>query len=486
MNPSEFLKFTRPLKEHQKKDLDRFADKNEMALLWEAGAMKTACAIAWCRWKYTVNKSLQKTLIVSPVATLYNWRDEFIMNSPNPVHASVLVPYYKSRRMRYKGSERAKLILESDKKIIIINPESLDIPEVVNALQLFNAKIVVIDESDSFKNHNSKRLKSLLKITDNATYRCIMTGTPILNSYLDIWAQWRILDKGATFGTNFFVYRETYFHDKNISWKSKPNYFPNYVPKPNVDAEISKKIAAKSSRILKKDCLDLPPLVFGKDYVELSPEQEKAYKQMENTLLAEVKAGVCAAPNALTKVLRLLQIVSGHLPVESDDTNEKVVTIFQKLPRAERLKYRLEELTPNHKVIVWCNFKTNYVLIRQVCSDINIQWAEITGETVNIQDEIEKFNTNEKVRVMIANPQAGGIGINLQVASYAIYFSRNFSLRQREQSIARCYRGGSDIHEKITVIDLVSKGTIDELVLDALARKENFADLVLDKLKSLL
>lgn len=477
MKPSEAIKFSRPLWQHQANTLDRFAYVNEAALLHEMGTGKTTSAIGWLRAKYNINKRVVPTLIVSPVATLYNWVEEFERNSPKGVFDSVVV---------LVGTEKQKLALireDSGNQIFITNPETLGTASVVKALRERGFMAAVVDEVHRFKNYKSKRLAALLSITDSTIYRMVLTGTPILNSYLDIWALWRVLDLGDTFGLNFFVFREKYFVDANAGWKSNAKYFPNYVPKPGIDSEISAMIDRKASRIKKSECLSLPPLVEITEAVELSTEQRRVYDQMENELIAEIKSGVCVATNALVRVLRMLQILSGYIQVETD-ANVSYAHHLRDNPRLARLKELLEELTPNHKVIVWCVFQENYKAIKEVCEDLQLGWVDLTGQTKDRQENIVKFQTDPNCRVMISNPQAGGVGVNLTAASYSIYFSRSYSLGDRLQSEARDYRGGSEIHAKITHIDLVARGTLEVDVLNALQRKENFSDNILDRLQA--
>lgn len=475
MNPSERLKFSRPLWEHQAQTLDRFADKTEMALLHEMGTGKTTSAIAWLRWKYGQASAVLPTLIVSPVATLYNWLEELERNSPPQVFQAAKV-------LHGKLSERIK-VLKSDEstRIFITNPEIFDSEEATHALRGRNFKCLIVDEAHRFKNPKSKRLKSLTFVSDAIPNRGILTGTPILNTYLDLWAQWRILDRGETFGLNFFGFRERFFRDENIAWKGKPKYFPKYVPKSGIDVELSAYINKKSSRLRKIDCLKLPPLVRKTEYVELSPEQERVYRQMEAELVAEVNQGVCVATNALTRVLRMLQILSGYVAVETE--HAKLSYKLKENPRLARLYDLLEDITPSAKVIVWCTFQENYRMIKEVCDDLGIKYAELTGQTVDRQEQIKRFQLDSSVRVMISNPQAGGVGVNLTEASYAIYYSRSFSLGDRLQSEARNHRGGSEKYESITLIDLVAKDTLDVDLLRALEQKESFSDNVLDRLK---
>lgn len=476
MKPSEALKFDRPLWQHQAATLDRFAYESEAALLHEMGTGKTTTAIAWLRAKYNVHKEVLPTLIISPVATLYNWLEEIKRNAPERVFTAAMVLEGSTKR-RIDGCR------STGAKIFITNPESLGMEVLVTAFKTMGIRCIVVDEVHRFKSHKSKRLAALLSISDKVPNRMILTGTPILNSYLDIWALWRILDKGETFGENFFSFRERFFRDANIAWKGKPKYFPVYVPKLGTDGEIAAMIDRKASRLKKSDCLTLPPLIKMIEYVELGDEQRRIYKQMESELIAEVKSGVCVATNALVKVLRMLQILTGYVQIETVSNTTLSLQLKQN-PRLERLSELLEELCPAHKVIVWCNFQENYKLIAALCDSLKLPYAELTGQTKDRQAEIDRFQKDPSCRVMISNPQAGGVGVNLVAASYAIYYSRSFSLGDRLQSEARNHRGGSEQHEKITLIDLVVRDTLDEDVLAALLRKESFSDSVLDKLKN--
>lgn len=474
LKPSEAIKFSRPLWPHQIEDLDRFALQPEVALFWRMGTGKTTEAIALLRAQYQKASCVRPTLIISPVATLENWKEEFQRNSPEKVFSEVAIAY---------GEKKKRLsVIESGYQIIITNPESLDMKEVAVALGSQNYHSIVVDEVHRFKDPRSKRLKALLGLTGRAKQKIIMTGTPILNSYLDLWAQFMILDGGKTFGREFRHFRAKYFIDKNASWVG-PGRFPLWVPKPGIEKELPALIEAKCSRRHEDDVLKLPPRVFKKAYVEMSPEQAKAYKEMEDELVASVFKGECAASNALSQVIRLLQILTGYIPINSGESLEDVKWFFSENPRIKRLRELVEEIAPNNKIIIWACFTPEYVMIQNMLDELRIGFAELTGRIGDKQEHINTFRNDPKCRVMIANAKAGGVGVNLVEAAYSIYYSRGYSLGDYEQSAARNRRGGSEIHSTIVQIDMVVKDTLDEVVLEALSRKENFAATVLDKLK---
>lgn len=503
--PSEVMKFTRPPRLHQALTLDRFAPEPEMALIWEMGTGKSTEAILWLRAKYNIAKEVTRTLIVSPCATLYNWQNEFALNAPERVCSEVLVPYMRTKRTKYTLAERAKLVV-SGPKIIIVNPESFDDRVMVEALKQFAPQNVVIDEVDGWKkphlstkkaadgkkSEKPTRLGSLISVTDRAQNRAIMTGTLILNGYLDIWAQWRILDKGASLGSNYFTFRARYFEDKNLGMlqgneKAKRAYFPNWQPKAGIEAELTALIDRKASRITKEECLDLPPLIELTRHVEMGKDQEKAYREIEKQLITEISGGTCAVTNALSKLMRLDQILAGFMPILIEDGNEdvKAMHFFKSNPRMDELRRMLEELTPRSKVIVWVTYAGIYPKIRELFAELGIEYAEITGESKDHHGNNERFRTDPKCRVMLSNPKAGGIGINMVEASESIYYNFNHSRREREQSKARNHRGGSEMHKVITHVTLVCEHSHQPAVLDALARKEEFSENILGRLQKL-
>lgn len=456
-----------PLWQHQENAVKRFEDYDHCALLWDMGTGKTRTAVEWLRNKIhkTAFTNEFKVLIISPKVTLWNWKSEL-----EPASTTFMVGVVD-------GTEKKKIEIIKAHPIVVMNPECLNSSKILDTMKNCKFQYLIVDESHRFKNPKSKRLKALLSISDAIPYRMILTGTPILANYLDIWAQWRIMDGGVDLGKNFYVFREKYFRDKNVGFKGRPAYYPMYIVKPESARELSQIMDRKASRIKKEECLSLPDLVFQTESVEMGKEQAKAYSDMEKTLVAAVKAGECTATNALTQVLRMLQILSGYIKTDEE------TYLFPENPRLDRLKELLEDLTPTSKMIVWSSFQENYFAISALCTSLGIQYAELTGLTKEKAAEIDKFQKDPKVRVIIANPAAGGIGVNLTEASYAVYFSRSFSLGDRLQSEARCYRHGSQKHSKITIIDLIVKDTLDEEVLSALKRKESVSDTILDRLK---
>lgn len=436
-------------------------------------------AINIVRKKMLLHKRFLRTLVLCPSIVRFNWAKEWSMHSRLGPRTLVLDG---------TGLKRCKQMVDAGyDKIIITNYESMRNNMLFEHLLAFKPEVIIYDESHRLKNHRSKTFGQCYELAQLALYRYILTGTPILRDASDLFAQFRVLDLGETFGNKFYSFRNRYFYDKNRGMPAQ-KYFPNYVPKKDAADKLGLKIKSISMRVKKKDCLDLPPFVRQTIEVPLSKEQKKVYDDLKKACIAYLEDGsFVATPLAITKTLRLLQIPTGFVKVNNSlgDEEEK---LFSKNPRAEALYELLQDITTQAKVIVWACWRNNYDTIRAVCKKLGLEYAECHGDIAakEKQASVDRFSNEDSCRVFIGNPASAGIGINLVSASYSIVFSRNYSLGDDQQAEARNYRGGSEIHDKITRIDLVAPGTFDETVCQSLANKKNLAKEILDRPNDLL
>lgn len=470
--------------EHQRIAVERAAKMPHFAFLFEPGCGKTGACINTLRLKFSNHKRLLKTIVLAPPIVLRNWKNEFKLHSKIDQNDIVILHGSQKKRVQTFKENTSDGQLP---KILVTNYESLLMGELLDLFLRWQPEVLVLDESHKCKNASSKRTKAALKLAKGTPYRYLLSGTAVLNSPLDIFPQFQIMCGG--FPTmdgnylinNFYEFRAKYMYDKNAG-VPKDRYFPDWKIKPGSLEEINKIIHTRGMRVKKEECLDLPPMVKQQILVELSSAQKKHYEEMKNDFITYIDSQACVASLAITKALRLQQIVSGYMALD-DGTQKKL----ERTPRQEALEELLEEITPDHKVLVWAVFKENYEQIRQVCENLKINYVQVHGEIPDRQkfEAVDVFNRDPKVRVFIGHPGSGGIGINLVSASYSIFYSRNFSLEQDLQAEARNYRGGSEIHAKITRIDLVAPGTIDELVLNKLAQKQQISEAVLKDLRAL-
>jgi len=457
--------------------IDRAKAFDNFALFMDTGTGKTLTAINIVRDKYKNHGRVLRTLILCPIIVMPNWKREFLLSTfIDEKHIGV------ASHKTPKG--RAKTILSH--RIVIVNYDAIRTAAVFTALAKFDPEVIICDESHRIKSRTSKTFKAICRVATTTKNKYILTGTPITNSFEDAWAQYMFLDRGATWGNNFFAFKNRYFINNNAKWQATgaKNTFPDWCLNKSRLPEINEKIASTSARIKKEDCLDLPQLVVQHFDVPLSAEQQKHYKNIKDDLITWLDSQAdnpLVVKNALTRVLRLNEISSGFMRLA-----DKEIVEFKENPRLTRCMELVEDLMP-HKVIIFCVFKRNYMHIRDMLKKKRIKYVELHGEISSEQKfkNIDEFN-NGDASVMIANTRSGGLGVNLQSARYSIYYTRNFNLDDFLQSQARNYRAGSkDLHDKITHYHLVSKGTIDEKIYQALKNKERMAEKIIDVRKLL-
>jgi SNF2 family DNA or RNA helicase len=242
----------------------------------------------------------------------------------------------------------------------------------------------------------------------------------------------------------------------------------------NLD-ELSKNVNEFSYRVLKKECLDLPDKIYQRREVELTPEQKKVYKQLKDYAIAELDSHeIVSVTSILTQILRLHQVICGFV---RHDNGEEVEV---KSNRLDELLNILQEI--QGKTIIWANYQYDIKRILKTLQEITGTESVATyyGETPDEerQEIIRRFqDPNSQLQYLVSNTQTGGYGITLTEASNVIYYSNNYDLEKRLQSEDRAHRIGQT--NKVTYIDLVAKGTVDEKIVKALRNKLDLAQEVL-------
>lgn len=484
------MDFKIPPWEHQKRAMERARDLPYFALFFEAGTGKTAATIHILRDKFKKSMVIAlKTLIFAPPIVLKNWKDEWLMHSDIPESRIIILDGSGQKRVNtFFEATHTKGYTAS--RIFITNYESLLMGELFRCFLDWAPEALVFDESHRLKAYHKTAKKPRLADQlanprlGHPPFKYILSGSPVLNTPMDLFQQFKILDGGKTFGHNPYSFQNTYFEDLNASWKGTTRkWFPNYQPKSGSIEDINFRIGQVSMGVKKSECLDLPPLVREIIRVGMLPEQRRIYREMSEAYISFVGKGAVSATLAITKALRLMQITSGFVALDGQgEEMDRSTHSLEETPKELALKELLSELTPGSKVLVWATWKQNYQVIAKVCEALKIGFTEVHGG-ISPEEKIanvEKFNGDEVTRVLIGHPGSGGIGINLVVAPYSIFYSRTFSLEHSLQAEARNYRGGSERHAKITRYDLVCESTIDEEVVRKLVSKKDLADQTID------
>lgn len=480
--------------QHQQIGIERASKTPYFAFLYDVGTGKTMTAINTLRHKMNQERRIFKTLIFCPPNVIPAWQKQFSLHSN--IAPSAVVPLIGSatRRLKtfleYAYNEGAKRPC-----FFIANYESLLMDDLFLAFQKWAPDAVIFDESHRVKNYKAQRSKRADRLANPKTgrkpYTYILTGTPILNSPMDLFFQYKIMDGGATFGNNFFIFRARYFEDKNAGMLLRKDtagrYFPDWRVKPGAMEEMNRLIYKFGMRAKKEECLDLPEEITIKMPCGMTPEQAKNYKEMKQDFITYMGGEACTASLAIVKALRLMQITSGFLPLNptgGEDDGAKI--IYDKAPKRECLKQLLEDIAPSAKVIVWAVWKENYAIIRKVCEELDLKYVEVHGQVSSAKqkENIASFQNDPDIRVFISHPGSGGIGIDLTCAYNSIFYSRTFSLEHYLQARARDHRGGQK--NKVTHWELVVENTIDEAVQERLSDKFDMSEKLLQNIVDVL
>lgn len=469
------------------------ADKSEgFGLFMDPGTGKTATAISQIctlarRRKFLTGKAA-KIMVVVPKNVQSNWAREFGKFTTKCGSVTVL-----------KGGLYKRMGLLAEAAHAITDPE-VDFVAVITSyetmiktwplLSSWQWDLAVADEAHMFKWWKTARYEHMLKLRDIAAQRVVLTGTPVANSPLDLYCLFEFMGEGWSGFTSWDSWREFYGvfvrdedsgHDKFVACQNLPF--------------MQERLARLSFRITKKEAMpDLPEQLYDTEDVAITGVQFDVYKQVLNQLAAEIEDDLSGdvktltIQNILTKLLRLSQITSGYVkwdPIVDPNTGEEIeegkVEYFAENPKLDAIIAKLKAREPGSKTIIW----SNWVPCIKQCSERlekeGIKHVTYYGSTKN-RDEAERlFNCDPETTVLVGNPAAGGVGLNLlgfdpnnpdeytTNCDSSYYISRDWSSIKAEQSANRNHRRGTRVAVQIT--DFIVPNSIDTVILDRVNQK---------------
>jgi len=336
---------------------------------------------------------------------------------------------------------------------------------------LVHNAMMAVDESTTIKTPSSARSKNTEKVGRGARYRRILTGSPVTKSPMDLYQQCAFLSDGCLNVSSYYVFQARYA--VTVERQLNTHSFKQIVGYRRLD-ELKEKLDRFAFRVKKEECLDLPDKLYVKREVDLTPEQVKAYNEMKALALAQIDGGIVSTVNALTQIMRLHQIVCGH--VKLDDGT--VVELPSK--RMDELLAIVEET--DGKIIIWANYRHDIEAIKlALAKEYGMNSvATYYGDTESEERQriVNDFqNPESELRFFVGNPSTGGYGLTLTAASTMVYYSNSFDLEKRLQSEDRAHRIGQT--KNVTYIDLIAVGTVDEKIVKALRAKIDIATQVL-------
>lgn len=432
------------------------------AFLMEMGTGKSLTSIMVMGSLYR-NDKIDRVLIVAPLSILGVWEDELSKFASFAYDIVIL-----------KGSTQNKIKLlnelnKSEKlKIAVINYESAWRME--KELLGFNADLIIADEGHKLKDNRSKQSKAMHTLGDFAKYKLLLTGTVITNKEIDIFSQYRFVDR-SIFGDSFYKWRNQFFTMGGYGLHTP-------IFKKALTDDFQNRFMSISYRVRKDECLDLPPITEEVRAIDLEPQALKIYKQLEDEMFAKFEDDKeLTVTNVLTKILRLSQATGGYIP-NDDDTSYSNVSTAKMEALIDIVDAMKQE---DKKLVIIARFNKELDAIEDMLSLKKIQYAVVRGNVKDRDAEIKNFQENPECKVFVGQIATCGLGITLTAASTMVFYSMDYSMANFEQCKSRIHRAGQT--NNCHYIYLVAKNTVDRKVLRALRNKIDLAKSLVDDFK---
>lgn len=415
--------------------------------------------------------AVKRVLVIAPASVVPVWPKEFDEYADFPVICKTLLGNKKQRLENISGLTgcRKKLCVAA------VNYESVWRDGIFEALQDYDADLIVCDESQRIKTHDAKQSKAMHQLGDMARYKLILSGTPVQNNAIDIWSQYRFLDK-TVFGDSYYAFRGRYaimggFNNKQI------------VGYKDLDGLIKKEHSI-AFRITKEEAVDLPEQTFEVRYVGMPAKERKLYEKIRKDSITELESGgKVTAATVLTKLLRLQQLAGDFLVKDGADKPEKVSTAKLDALKDIIIDYVVEG---GRKLVVFARFIPEVDAILKLAEKILPKNRKAVALYGGIKKNerggiVGQFQTDPDTVLFVGQIDTAGTGITLTAADTCVYYSKNFNYATYEQSLSRIHRIGQ--RNRCTYIDLVVGDSVDEKINIALMKKENLAETVVDNWK---
>lgn len=457
---------TNPWK-HQKEALKYLLPRDFGALYTDMGSGKTKIMI-----DLIVNRGWERTIIVGPKKACRVWKGEVAKHAPN-ANLRIIELWDVAGKDKVNTLKKNSLKGQIGQEIVIINYESIwREPIRTFFLNKYKPTTIICDESHKIKSPSSKCSRFLTLLGKRVDYRYLMTGTPLAQSPLDIYAQYRFLQP-EIFGTNFGNFK---------------NKYANMVPMPGGFSILNKSDPYKNLDILQKkmySCafnveveLNLPPTQDIVYEFDLSTKAQKYYKQIKAEGVLELKEGYLDTGNILAIITRLQQLTSGYLPITDEEGKVTITEIDDS--RQVALKELLEDIPKEEPIVIFCKYKKDMKNVNAIVHALGRSSSEVSGRV----DELDKWVGGE-TDVLVVQISSGAEGIDLTRARYNIYYTLTHSLAQYKQSRKRTHRPGQTrpvVYYKM--VAKMKKGkTIDEQIVDSLNKNENIINSIMDILE---
>ena len=428
------------------------------AVLLDMGLGKTSITLTALNNLLFDSFKVRRILVIAPRRVARNtWGAEIEKwDHLNSLHYSVAV-----------GTETERLsALRKQADIYLINRENVQWLITESGIP-FDFDMVVIDELSSFKNHQTKRFKALMKVRPKVKRIVGLTGTPSSNGLMDLWAEFRLLDMGERLGRFIGQYRTSYFRPD----KQNGQVVFSYKPLPGAEKQIYSRISDITISMKSTDHLRMPELINSRYTVYLSEKEDSHYADLKKDLVLQLPDGEITAANAASLSGKLSQMANGAIYT---DAGETVAIHERKLDALEDII----EAANGKPVLVAYWFRHDLERITERLHKLKIPCSRLDTD-----GSIRKWNAGE-IPVALIHPASAGHGLNLQGGgNMLVWFGLTWSLELYQQTVARLWRQGQE-SETVVVQHIITKGTIDERIMKALSEKDTTQAALIDAVKA--
>lgn len=364
------------------------------------------------------------------------------------------------------NAEERKAALAKQADLYVINREMV-LWLVEQSGYKFDFDTVVIDELSSFKNHQSKRFKALMKVRPKVKRIIALTGTPSSNGLMDLWAEFRLLDMGERLGRYITQYRTKYF----MPDKRNAQIIFSYKPLPGAEEQIYDKISDITISMKAADFLPMPQRIESEYPVYLSEEEREKYDALKQEMVLQLPDEEITAVNAASLAGKLSQLANGAIYTEEKD----VITVHDR--KLDALEDIIEAVA-GKPILVAYWFQHDLQRIIERLEALKVSYARISSP-----GSIELWNRGE-LAVGLIHPASAGHGLNLQEGgSTLVWFGLTWSLELYKQTNARLWRQGQTA-STVVIQHIVAKDTVDERILKALTEKNNTQEALIAAVKA--
>lgn len=428
------------------------------AVLLDMGLGKTSITLTAINDLLFDSFDIHKVLVVAPLRVARNtWSDEISKwEHLSDLHYVIAVG---------TESERVTALI-SKADIYIINRENVQWLIESSGVP-FDFDMVIVDELSSFKNHQAKRFRALMKVRPKVRRMIGLTGTPSSNGLMDLFAEFKLLDMGERLGRFIGQYRTAYFKPDKMNGQ----IIFSYKPLPGAEQQIYNKISDITISMKSTDHIKMPELVNSRYVVHLSEKEQERYEELKKDLVLQLPDGEITAANAASLSTKLCQMANGA--VYSDD--EDILKIHDK--KLDALEDIIEAAN-GKPILVAYWFKHDLQRITERLHNLKVPFSKLDTDA-----SIRNWNAGELPVAMI-HPASAGHGLNLQSGgSTLVWFGLTWSLELYQQTVARLWRQGQTAGT-VVVQHIIAKGTIDERVMKALSLKDSTQSALIDAVKA--